>query len=119
MRAWGRQYSADRSSYTWVPVETDENGDNSEVYLTNLIQVLLLIRNESPFFANYGIPAFWSVIQQIHPDFYVWLTQSQFAPFFAALIISRQTPADGVTPTYAVSATTKSGVKITQNEVFF
>jgi hypothetical protein len=50
MRIWGRLGGV------WQAVTTDANGDNTNVYIVNLLQVLLLNRNEDPFFANYGIP---------------------------------------------------------------
>lgn len=110
MRIWGRVYS-DPDTYTWVAVTTDEDGSNDYVYITNLIQVLKLSRNESPFFANYGIPAQLSVVQQIHPDIYAALTQAQFVPFFASLIITKIS-GSAATPVYRVAITTNQGVKV-------
>lgn len=105
-RAWGRTY-AEGGSYTWTPVVTDPvTGDNTAVRVTQLIQVLKMDRNESPFFANYGIPARLSVVQQIFPDVFVFQTQAQFSPFFASLIIS---PLASSTPTYLVNIVTFSG----------
>jgi len=105
LRQWGRVYAED-GTYTWVPVTTDANGDNSAVYLLDLIQVLKLSRNESPFFANYGIPAQQDVMQQIFPDYYVTLTQQQFAQYFASLQVTRTR---NNPPTYRVAVTTKVG----------
>lgn len=111
MRTYGRIYAAD-GSYEWVEVNTAADGSNDMVWITTLIQCLLLILNESPFYANYGIPAYQSVMQQIFPDFYVFRTQQQFSSYFASLIISKETdPA----PTYAVNVTTNAGVKISAN----
>jgi hypothetical protein len=107
MRAWGRVYD-EFGNYTWQEVTTDPAGRNDYVYITNLIQVLKLNRNESPFFADYGIPGQLSVIQQIFPDIYASLTQVQFAPFFASLIITKLPSS---TPTYRVNLTTNQGVK--------
>lgn len=108
MRTWGRIYSAP-DVWTWVEVDPDQNGDRTNIYRTTLIQVLLLNLSESPFWANYGIPAQPSVIQQIFPDFYMSRTQQFFAPFFASLIISkRQSP----TPTYDVKIVTKQGARL-------
>lgn len=107
MRAWGRVYNED-GSYTWQASETDPvTGDNTWVYITNLIQVLKLVLGESPFFSDWGIPAINSVLQQIAPDLYVQITQQRFAPFFAALSISRITTA--TQPTYRIVATSFSG----------
>lgn len=108
-RIWGRVYAED-GTYQWVPVVTDPiTGDNTAVRVTQLIQVLKMDRGESPFFANYGIPARLSVVQQIFPDVYVFQTQAQFAPFFASLIISRLPSS---TPTYLVNITTFAGEKL-------
>lgn len=110
MRAWGR------INGVWLAVETAPDGDNSAVYLVNLVQVLLLNRNESPFFANYGIPGHLSVITQIFPDIYALETQAQFAAYFASLIITR-VPGPGPDPVYRVSVTTKSGAVLSPMDV--
>jgi hypothetical protein len=70
------------------------------VYVTWLIQVLKLVLGESPFYANYGIPAVLSVVQQIFPDYYVSVVQQQFQQYFASLIISK---VPSTTPTYNVN----------------
>ena len=99
----------------WVEVDTDPNGYNDAVYLTTLIQCLLLNLNESPFYGNYGIPAQQSVITQVFPDYYVWQTQQQFSSYFNSLIIS---PIPGatvngiLTPVYQVSVVTHQGATI-------
>ena len=105
MRAWGRVNGV------WKEVTTTPDGDNSLVYITNLIQVLRLNRNESPFYADWGIPSQVAVIQQIFPDIYVALTQQQFAPRFVSLIISRL-PAPGADPVYQVALTTTKGYPV-------
>jgi hypothetical protein len=108
MRTWGRNYNTGE----WIEVDTDTNGFNDAVMLTTLAQVLLLNRGESPFYGDYGIPAQQSVITDIVPDYYVTLTQQQFAPFFASLIITRR-PNSGTGPTnppvYDVNVITNSG----------
>jgi hypothetical protein len=105
MRTWGRVNGQ------WVKVETAPDGSNDLVYIVTLIQVLKLNLNESPFFANYGIPAHQSVIQQVAPDFNVALTQQFFASYFASLsIIKRSLP----TPTYDVRIVTHQGVVINE-----
>jgi hypothetical protein len=116
MRIWGRIYPTDaagnripRSKGTWVMIETTPAGKNDEVYLTNLIQVLKLNINESPFFADRGIPAHPSVTQQVFPDWYVWEIQRQFSPFFASLIVAKVPAA---TPTYNIDVTTNEGFKM-------
>ena len=108
MRTWGRVPDADGKLTKWVLVETDAQGFNDYVYLTDLIQVLKLNLNESPFFANYGIPAHPAVIQQVFPDWYIWQIQRQFAPFFSSLIVSKVPAPD---PTYRIDITTNQGLK--------
>lgn len=114
MRTYGRVYD-EYDNPSWVEVVTDNNGANDFVFLTTLIQCLLLNLGESPFYANYGIPGQQSVIQQIFPDYYVVQTQTQFAPFFAALIINKLAlrDAEGVPyPAYKVNVTTNQGVGV-------
>jgi hypothetical protein len=109
LRTWGRVYDA-YGVQSWVEVTTDDNGYNDSVWITTLIQCLKLSIGESPFYANFGIPAQRSVIQQIFPDFYVSQTQSQFAQYFASLIISKVE--GNQTPTYQVNIVTHQGAKV-------
>ena len=115
MRTWGRiNQDSNGKGGTWVQVSTDNNGFSDGVYLTTLIQVLKLNLGESPFFANYGIPAEQSVLQQIQPDYYINRTQQQFASFFAALLLAKQPQLPNQpTPTYAINVTTQSGYALT------
>lgn len=108
MRTYGRLPNQD-GTYRWVIVTTDANGYDDAVWLTTLAQCLKLNLNESPFYADHGIPAQPSVVQQIFPDFYVARTQTQFAAYFASLIVAKL---DSPTPTYRVNATTHSGSKV-------
>jgi hypothetical protein len=87
MRTYGRTQDVLSGKKTWWVVTTDNNGYNDSVYLTTLAQVLKLNLGESPFFANYGIPAHQSVVMQVYPDFYMARTQQQFAGYFASLIL--------------------------------
>lgn len=105
MRTYGRITNSD-GSRSWVEVQTDANGYNDQVYLTTLAQVLQLNLGESPFYANYGIPAYQTVVTQVFPDFYMAATQSQFSPYFASLVITRQA---GTTPSYNVQAVSNNG----------
>jgi len=109
MRTYGRIYD-EEGNPTWVEVTTDANGYNDGVYLTALAQVLKLNLGESPFYANYGIPAYQTIVTQVFPDFYVQQTQQQFSPYFASLAITRVsgTPA----PQYNVRVVTHSGAII-------
>ena len=87
-------------------VTTDPNGYNDAVYLTTLAQVLKGNLGESPFYADWGLPAKASVMQQIAPDFNMQLTQQRFAPFFASLQVIKT---DSNPPTYQVNAITHQG----------
>jgi hypothetical protein len=93
----------------WQVVETDAKGDSSQVYITWLAQALKLNTNESPYHADWGIPARSSVQQQVAPDLFMTLTQKRFAPYFAALTLARKPAA---TPTYQISAITQYGAKL-------
>lgn len=109
MRTWGRVYDPLTHEPTWVEVTTDAAGFDDYVWLTTLIQCFKLNLGESPFFANYGIPAKESVVQQVFPNFYATRAQSQFAKYFASLIIT-QVPAPD--PKYRVNVVTQQGVKV-------
>jgi hypothetical protein len=104
MRTYGRD-----SNGKWILVETDGNGFNDSIYLTTLVQNLKLAPQESPFFADNGIPANGSVIQQILPTYYVNRLQQQFSGYFSLLQIAM---AENDPPVYNISAITNSGSKI-------
>lgn len=108
MRTYGRITNADGSK-TWVEVDTDANGFNDAVYLTTLCQCFLLNLNESPFYANFGLPDEQAVIQQIAPDYYANRMAQYFAQFFAVLILSRDPNASQ--PVYTIDVTTQQGSK--------
>jgi hypothetical protein len=109
LRTWGRPMNRDGTRGPWTVVTTAADGTNDLVYFTTLCQTLLLNLNESPFYADRGIPAHQSVMTQVFPDYYVIYTQQLFAQFFANLVITKlATPA----PTYNVNATTHAGVKL-------
>ena len=95
----------------WVVVETNAQGYNDGVYLTAIAQTLKLNLNESPFWANFGIPARQSVMQQIFPDLYVVFTQQYYSQFFASLIISKQAAESALVndPVYNISIVTQQG----------
>jgi hypothetical protein len=112
MRTWGRVYD-EFGNATWTEVTTDANGYNDAVYVTTLIQTLKLNRGESPFYANYGIPAQQTVVTQVFPDFYVAQTQAQYSPFFSKLSLRRVSASTaGTAPIYDVNITTKTGATI-------
>ena len=89
------------------------------VYLTTLAQVCKLNLEESPFFADWGIPAHASVVTQIPPDYYMALIQQRFAQFFMSLTMMRMADALDETgrpsPYYAIAATTNLGATLTVN----
>ncbi|WP_186267957.1 hypothetical protein [Burkholderia gladioli] len=109
MRTWGRLYNED-GTYQWVAITTDPAGFNDNVYLTTLCQVLKLNLAESPFYANYGIPQYQTVITQVFPDFYAMTTQQQFAPYFASLAITRVN--GSFPPVYNIQAVAHSGAQL-------
>jgi hypothetical protein len=119
MRTWGRVQDTLTGAKTWVEVTTDANGFNDMVYLTALAQVCKLNLDESPFWADWGIPAHQSVMTQIPPDYYVALTQQRFAPHFMALTMMRMPNAIDETgrpaPYYAIAALTNLGATVTVN----
>lgn len=110
IRSYGRITNPDGSK-TWVVVSTDSNGYNDQVYLTTLAQCLKLNLGESPFYANYGLPQFQSIMTQTFPDYYTAQTQNQFSPYFASLTINRVVGSNP--PVYSVTAVTHSGAIIT------
>jgi hypothetical protein len=115
VRTWGRVYIPNlpigppNNPGVWTEVTTDANGFNDDVWVTTLIQTLKLNLGESPFYANYGIPAHPTIVSQVLPDFYVAQVQQQFSSYFASLLIAR-TSADP--PTYSVSIIKHNGVKL-------
>lgn len=110
MRTYGRVAQPDGTTQ-WVEVNEDPSGNFEYGYITTLIQTLKLNQGESPFFANYGIPAQRAVVQQVFPDFYVTLTQQQYAPFFASLQVTK---VDSTDPTYDITVVTTQGTKFQQ-----
>jgi len=108
MRVYGRVTNPDGSK-TWVTVQTAPNGDNTAVYVTALVQFLKLNINESPFYANCGIPSYPSVHRQIPPDFYAQKAQRLYAQYFGSLAITKTS---NNPPTYQVSLLTKQGGRL-------
>jgi len=100
-----RTYGVDPQTGQWTEVT-----ETSYVWLATLAQTLRLNQGESPFYANYGIPAQNSVATQIPPDIAINRTQTQYAPHFASLtIIKQQNTPD---PTYNISAVFQNGTTI-------
>jgi len=113
-RVWARTNNG-IAPYEWVAVVPDANGTKSYLYITWLIQVLLLNLGESPIFSDFGIPGQQSVVTQIVPDYYVALTQQRFAPYFASLQISRVPDPPSGKLVYNVTLTTIEGTVYSEN----
>lgn len=114
MRIWARKYTT-AYEYTWVEVTTDDNGFNDAVYLSAFCQVLQLQPQESPFYAEYGVPSIQAVQDQVIPDTNVYFMQSRYSQYFISLQVmpAHQTDANGATtPVYNVTAITNSGARI-------
>lgn len=112
MRTYGRVASeTDPRGYTWQEVDTDAKGFNDAVYLTTLAQVLKLNLGESPFWSNYGIPQYQTIVTQVFPDYYVAQTQSQMSGYFVSLSLQRQNSKGD--PVYAVRAVMHDGAIVT------
>lgn len=116
MRTYGRIQDPLTGKKTWQVVTTDPNGYNDMVWLTTLAQCCKLNLGESPFFANWGIPAYASVVTQVHPDFYITLMQQRFAGYFMSLNIQRNDDAvdeDGrPAPYYSFYVITNYGAQL-------
>ena len=114
MRTYGRVMD-EYGARSWVVVQTDQNGLSDYVYITALIQELLLNLGESPFWGNRGIPAKPSLVQQVAPDYHTMLMQQRYAPYFMNLIITKVPGLDAnkrPTPTYRINIATHQGVQI-------
>ena len=113
MRVYGR-VTNELGQQFWQMVETDANGFNDFVYLTALIQELKLNLGESPFWADRGIPAKPSVVQQVAPDYYTMKMQQRYAPYFMNISIAKvpnkYDSQNRPVPTYKISVTTHYGV---------
>ena len=109
MRAYGRITNPD-GSQSWTVIQTDANGDSSYVYVVALAQTIKLNLNESPFWANYGIPAKIAVLQQLAPDFFMAKISSFYSQFFASLVLAKQPqPINDPTPRYKLNIVRRNG----------
>jgi hypothetical protein len=109
MRSYARIPNKAKTKLFWVEVNTDANGFNDQVWLTTLIQTLLLNLGESPFFSSFGIPTQQTVVQQVFPNYYVTLTQQSYAQYFVSLAITQE---QNPTPTYNISVITHQGAQL-------
>lgn len=99
MRIWGRVGGQ------WVMVDSPPDAVN----LTWLLQVFRLNLGESPFWADWGIPQYQTILTQIFPDFYVTRTQSRFSGLFASLAVTKGQSPD---PVYNVTVTLHNGQQV-------
>lgn len=104
MRTYGKNANGQ-----WIEVL-----ETSYIWLATLAQTLRLNEKESPFYANYGLPAHDSVMSQTAPTVAINRTQSQYAPYFANLSVTKNELA--TQPTYNISAVFQDGT-IFQSEV--
>lgn len=111
MRTWGRVEDASGRK-RWVLVETDPAGFSDYVYITALVQCLKLNLAESPFWADFGIPAHQAIVQQAAPDHNVQFIASYFSRFFASLIISRA-PIEAPASTFRAAPATGTAASTT------
>jgi hypothetical protein len=116
MRIFGRTRDVLTGKKTWVEIDTDENGFNDMVMLTALAQCLKLNLGESPFWADWGIPAYASIVTQIHPDFYMAIIQQRFASSFMVLMLQKMSDAFDETgrpaPFYLINIVTNYGASL-------
>ena len=100
MRSYGKNEQG-----KWVEIT-----NTSYIWLATLAQTLRLNQGESPFYANYGIPAHDSVMTQVAPNAAINRTQQQYAPYFASLTVVKQQ--NVLEPTYNISAVFQNGTTI-------
>lgn len=93
----------------WQSVETDANGYDDDCYLTTVAQVLQSQLGESPFFAQYGIPARQSITARTHPDYWINRVREQFSPMFTSISIVKTVDLTNNEPTYHIDALKLSG----------
>jgi hypothetical protein len=116
MRTYGRTQDVLTGKKTWITIETDPNGFNDMVMLTTLAQCIKLNLGESPFWADWGIPAYTSIVTQIAPDLYMALMQQRFAPYFMALLLQKMSDvvddSGRPAPYYAITVITNYGATL-------
>jgi hypothetical protein len=116
MRTYGRTQDVLTGKKTWVEVTTDANGFDDMVWLTTLAQCCKLNLGESPFWSDWGIPAYASVVTQVHPNFYMTLMQQRFSGHFMNLLMQRNDnapDADGrPSPFYTFYVLTNYGAEL-------
>lgn len=109
-RVWGRETASD-GTRSWVAFETDSSGSDDCPNFIWLQQALLLNLNESPFYADWGIPVQQTLATSVYPDYYTAKTQQRFSQYFPSCSIARVSSSDVA---YSVNITTKTGIKVSQ-----
>lgn len=109
-RVWGRIHNSD-GSRTWQAFETDDNGYDDAPNLIWLQNVLLLNLNESPFYADWGIPIQQTLATSVFPDYYTAKIQQRFTAYFASVVVTRIYSSD---ISYSVNVTTRTGYQVSQ-----
>ena len=116
MRTYGRIRDVLTGKKTWEVVTTDTGGFNDMVWLVTLAQCCKLNLGESPFWANWGIPAHASVMTQTHPNYYMALMQQRFASYFMSLILQKLAEVTDDTgrsaPAYGITVVTNWGAQL-------
>jgi len=117
-RTYGRTPVDEFGNQQWVVITPDpQTGLTDLIYFATVAQTCRLSLGESPFYANYGIPAKQSVETQIPPDVYVARVQTQYSQFFASLVVSKAPPPNPPlrrpVPTYNIRAVAHSGLVLT------
>ena len=108
-RIYGRLTNTDGSK-TWVKIEPATGGNTDELNIIWLIQSLLLIQGESPFFPQWGINAYQSVQNQVAPDLAVNRIQQKFSQYFPYLSIKANArTSQSSTLSYSITLLTNSG----------
>lgn len=108
-RVWGRV--ASNGTRKWQAFETDSNGYDDAPNIIWLQNALLLNLNESPFYADWGIPIQQTLATSVFPDYYTSKTQQRFSAYFPSVVITRVSASD---LSYSVNITTKTGYKVSQ-----
>lgn len=103
-----RVYGRDKNG-VWQTVTTDANGFDDAVDLTWLGQVCLLNWQESPFWADWGIPSHQAVVMSLFPTYYIQRIQQQFSSKFTSVSVQQLNLPN---PTYDISVITKKGSQI-------
>ena len=112
-RTYGRTAPDEFGNQQWVVIVPDPaTGLVDMLWFATVAQTMRLSLGESPFYAQYGIPAKQSVETQIPPDLYVARIQAQYSSYFASLVITKAPSSNppNLTPIYNAYAVAHSGL---------